>query len=284
MSNCVLLDTVDYPKQLKSLRNPPKNLYYKGFWNNDLFNECIAVVGSREVTAYGKVLLNVIFKDLVGTNVTIVSGFMRGIDTEAHKLALEYNLKTIAVLPGGIDYIVPSENFELYNKIIESESLVLSEHPGNIAPRKWSFPKRNRIVAGLSLGVLVVEARKNSGSLITAKYCKNLSRILMTIPGDVFNVSYSGNNFLLKSGALPITTGKDMLALLNIKVSETHKNLINNFSKDQKLILNALKDNPMHFDTLLEATNLSPSVLSIETTSLCVAGVVFESSGVFYAS
>src|SRR3989344_5079370 len=170
-----------FPELLKQIPDAPKQLYYKGEWNEDLFDNCLAVVGSRRMTQYGKRVTEQIVGEVAGAGVTIVSGFMYGVDATAHKAALAFGGKTIAVMPCGIERIHPEHQKDLYEKILGTgpakspdgdrgaSGLVVSEWNGDSMPQLWTYPRRNRIVAGLSKATLVVEAGLDSGSLNTAE-------------------------------------------------------------------------------------------------------------------
>lgn len=175
MSKDIDIQSQDYPCLLKEVRDPPKRLYYKGNFCSDIFNNCLSVVGSRVISRAGRKLIKYLFSSL-DKSVTIVSGFMTGVDAEAHKEALRLGLKTIAVMPCGIDYIHPGKQIDLYNKILCSGGLVLSEYDGGIKPEVWTYPRRNRIVAGISKATLVIEASLDSGSLITAGLANECNR------------------------------------------------------------------------------------------------------------
>lgn len=158
----------DYPCLLKEIKDPPKRLYYKGNFNSNIFESCVSVVGSRIVSNSNKRIIKHLFSTL-SKSITIVSGFMSGVDAEAHKQALNFGLKTIAVMPCGIDHIHPENQVDLYNEILCSDGLVISEYDYDFKPEVWSYPRRNRIVAGIAKVTVVIEAKLNSGSLITAR-------------------------------------------------------------------------------------------------------------------
>ena len=194
------IDSPQYPALLKKIDGAPKKLFYRGNWNDALFNKCLAVVGSRKMTPYGKAATEKLIFEVAGGGVTIVSGFMYGIDAAAHRTALDAGGKTIAVLGGGVDCVYPPDQFELYREIIDSGGLVLSEYDGAGAPAPWSFPQRNRIVSGLAHAVLVVEAEQASGSLITAKLAIKQKRKLFAVPRSIFAPTSRGTLELLSAG------------------------------------------------------------------------------------
>lgn len=202
-------DDPHYPKLLQEIHNPPLILYVKG----TLIPEdeiAIAMVGSRHATPYGIRVARRIAYELSGAGVTVVSGLARGIDAYAHRGALEGRGRTLAVLGCGIDIIYPKENLELYQKISENGA-ILSEYPIGTEPMAYHFPVRNRIIAGLSHGVLVVEAGHRSGSLITATFATEAGREIYVVPGQIDSMASFGTNALIQQGAKVITSSQDIL-------------------------------------------------------------------------
>ncbi len=176
-----------YPKLLKEIYDPPVILYYRG--NLDCLNKkCLAVVGTRKMTGYGKAVCEQFVKSLVAFHITIVSGLARGIDSKAHETAVFNQGQTVAVLGGGLNKIYPPENISLAKSIIESLGALISEFPPDYPSLPGNFPSRNRIISGLSLGVLVVEAAEDSGSLITARFALEQGRDVFAIPGPVTSI------------------------------------------------------------------------------------------------
>lgn len=196
----------DYPYLLKQIYDPPAVLYYKGNLEA-LRKKCIAVVGTRKMTGEGRLLTDKFVKHLVKAGLTIISGLARGIDTEAHKTAVEANGQTVAVLGSGLNKIYPPENKQLAMDIINGHGAVISEYPPDELPCPGNFPIRNRIISGLSLGVLVVEASDNSGSLITARLALEQGR-------EVFAVA---PNTLIKDGAFAVFEPEEILDELGLK-------------------------------------------------------------------
>ena len=210
-----LLKFDDFPLLLKEISQPPRELFYKG--NIKALNKpCVSIVGTRKSTDYGEEMTKKIVKDLAIYDLNIVSGLAKGIDTIAHRTALENNLSTIAVLGTGIENIYPYENIELAQEILRSGGLILSEFAALSQPTKYTFPQRNRIVSGLSLVTIVVEAPEESGALITAHLALDQGREVMVVPADVDRPSSTGILRLLqKGGAYPIATGKEVIEQLN---------------------------------------------------------------------
>jgi DNA processing protein len=210
-SSTILKTDKEYPKLLKGIKEAPKKLYYKGNWSEEIFQNCLAVVGSRRLTSYGKRAAEQMVAEIASAGITIVSGFMYGGDAVAHKTALDFGGKTIAVMPCGIDRIHPAYQEDLYNQILNNNGLVISEYEGNMMPQLWTYPKRNRIVAGLSQAVLVIEAGLESGTLITADLAKKFGRKIFAIPGPITSEVSQGTLKLIKEGAEVATCAKDII-------------------------------------------------------------------------
>ena len=221
-----------YPKLLKKIKNPPQKLYVKG--NENILNStCITVVGSRNMSEYGRKITKEIVKELVLSGMCIVSGLAVGIDTIAHQTCLENNGKTIAVLGSGLNKIFPAENKNLFTSIINKGGAVISEYEPNTIAQKKFFPQRNRIVSGLSLGTLVIEATYRSGTSITAKCAFNQGRKVFCIPNSIGNKNSIGTINLLKNGAILVTNAKEILYELGIvNKKENYEEII---EKEKKL-------------------------------------------------
>lgn len=201
----------NFPQSLKNIKPKVDRLFFKGNWDNEVFRKCLAVVGSRRMTNYAQTVIEKTIPPLVEAGVTIVSGFMYGVDQAAHKACLESGGKTIAVLGWGIDWQVEEVDRQLYREI-EDKGLIVSEYEGDTKPQLWMFPRRNRIVAGLCKGFLVVEAAENSGSLITADYAKKYKRKLFAAPGQITSKASAGTNWLIKTGqAKLVDSAEDIL-------------------------------------------------------------------------
>ena len=208
-------EDLEYPILLKEIKNAPRELYVEG--NIDCFNmPCVTVVGSRNMSEYGKKMTKEIVKELVEAGVCIVSGLAIGIDTVAHETSLEYEGKTIAVLGSGLRKIFPVENVDLFKRIVSSGGCVMSEHMPDEEAQKIYFPARNRIVSGLSLATLVIEATYRSGTSITAKFAFEQGKKVFCIPNSVGSKNSSGTINLIKKGATMITKGKEILCSLGL--------------------------------------------------------------------
>jgi len=254
----------NYPANLKNIYNVPLLLQYYGkIQEND--DIAVAVIGSRNCDDYGKSVTEMIVKQLVENGVTIVSGMARGIDSTAHRSAIKYGGRTIAVIGTGLDICYPPENSELF-EIISQNGYVVSEYSFGTKPESINFPRRNRIISGLSLGVLVVQANKKSGALITADYAIEQNREVFAIPANINNKKSSGCNSLIKNGAKlvenieDITTEIKILQGRNIK-SNTGNNTIDmgSLSDKEKLIVSSLNGKKLHIDELQLISELSSS-------------------------
>jgi DNA processing protein len=200
----------EYPELLRQIYQPPWALFTKG--DTSLLNTelKLAVVGSRQATQYGKNAIRLIFPGLIEKGVLVVSGLARGIDALAHEYAMKNGGKTIAVIAGGLYHIYPKENMSLAVELMKSQ-LVISEYPPDTKPLRWHFPARNRIISGLSKGTFIIEAKKKSGSLITANYAVNEGRDVFSLPGSIFNPFSIGTNELIQAGAKLVVNAADIL-------------------------------------------------------------------------
>jgi len=267
----------NYPQLLKKIKNPPKILYYVG---KILPKEkCFAVVGTRRCSSYGKEIAFQIAKDLSNSGLTIVSGMAPGIDTFAHLGALEGNKRTIAVLGTGLDEksIYPKSNLKLAKKIVENGGCLISEYKPGTRGRKYTFPQRNRIISGLSLGVLVVEARLKSGALITAEYAREQKRKIFAVPGSIFSQTSRGCHFLIKNKAKLVEKAEDILLELRIKPKTKKERTENN------IILEALKEGALSIEEIAQKTKLSPSKVATLVSILEIEGKIKDLGGKIYA-
>ena len=279
--NYVTLEDDKYPKLLKQIEDPPAVLYYKG----DLFGcnleRTVAVVGSRKSTYHAKEAVNKIISELVGTDICIVSGLAAGIDTSAHNSAIENNLKTIGVIASGFDFIYPTSNKNLYEKIEKGGGAVVTEYYPTFQPLKFRFPQRNRIVSGLSYGTLVAEASLKSGALITANLCLEQGRELMCIPGLISNPNTEGIYKLLKNGATLITQAQDILEALNweIKPAEQLKINLEGLSSTEEKILDAIEVEEKNADEISLETKIDIDELLTTLTTMELKGIIKQVTG-----
>lgn len=213
-TNIIYEQDPEYPQLLKQINKPPEKLYYQGDLSL-LSRPCLSVVGTRRSSDYGEYLTEKIIQELAPYKVVIVSGLAKGIDTFAHKLALKYGLKTIAVLGSGLSNIYPRPNTALAKKIGE-KGLLLSEYAPETEVQQFFFPQRNRIISGITLGTLVIEAPEKSGAMITARYALDQGREIFTIPGDIDRINSLGALQLLqRHGAYPIASGREIIEILS---------------------------------------------------------------------
>lgn len=280
------IEDENYPKLLKEISNPPAVLYYKGDLTRCNFDRNLAVVGSRKASTNGKQALKKIIEELKNTDICIVSGLALGIDTCAHNSAIENNLATIGVIASGFDYIYPSQNKDLYKKIEDGQGVIFTEYYPTFKPIAFRFPQRNRIVTGLSKGTLVVEAAIKSGALISANLTLEQGRELMCIPGAINNPNTEGIYKLLKNGATMVTEANDILEALNWELQTTKTNFdekFTNLSKEESLIVNTIKIEPLAFDTIQSKTKLQTDELLTCLTMLELKGIIMQVDGDRYS-
>lgn len=269
-----------YPERLKSLKDSPPSLHYKGNLNKEIFENTLAVVGSRRMTSYGKRVTENLVRDLAEEGITIVSGFMYGVDATAHKAALVVNGKTIAVMPCGVNVIHPSYQEKLYREV-EEKGLILSEFEDAFPSDKWTYPKRNRIVVGISAATLVIEAAKGSGSLISANLANKYNRKLFAVPGPIFNKNSEGTSNLLKEGATPVTSALDVLSFFK-KRGVLLKKKEESLNKEEKIILGTLKEEPKEADEIARKTNLSVSRVNPSLSVLELKNLIKKEGRKYY--
>lgn len=239
----------DYPELLREIHGAPIIIYYRGELTDDILDNCFGVVGTRKPTGYGRIVTEKLTKELSESGLTIVSGLARGVDTIAHISTIESHGKTIAVLGGGLSRIFPSENIRLAEKISNGFGAILTEFPPSYPHLAGNFPARNRIIAGLSKGVLVTEAAEDSGSLITARLALEQNREVFAVPGPITSSMSEGTSVLLKEGAKLVSSAKDILEELGMKsapIAVTNLNL----TPAESQILEFIKDESRHVDEI----------------------------------
>ncbi len=262
--NVLTLTDQDYPKLLKEIPAAPFVLYYRGNLEKiNYFAKTIAVVGTRNVTSYGREVTKRLTSDLVGCGLTIVSGMAYGVDTVAHEAAIEAGGKTIAVLGCGVDIIHPPANSQLYWRIVNGKGVVISEYPVGQYALKGLFPARNRIISGLSEGVVVTQGARDSGALITARYAAEQGRDVFAVPGPITSEYSQAPTILLKQGAKLVTQAEDILEELKIQTGRIRKLFVENewknkkkqeilnLTKEEKEIIALLSLENLHFDELI---------------------------------
>jgi DNA processing protein len=262
----LIQDEKAYPQLLKQIINSPYVLYTKGnasLLHQDKDERLLAIVGTRKVTDYGRHITETLANDLSIAGCVIVSGLAMGVDAIAHAATLRAKGKTIAILGCGVDCCTPKENENLYEQIIAGGGLIVSEAPLSQQSFKGSFPSRNRIIAGLSLGVLVTEGAEDSGSLITAKEALKSNRLVFAVPGPITSSVSRGPIALIQDGAKMVTEAKDILdaiGLQNIQV-KLRKEKIQTDNKEEQTILDILENEQMQFDELVKRTGIASSQL-----------------------
>lgn len=273
-----------FPKLLCEIHDPPEKLYVRGDIDPDA--KMFAVVGTRKPSSYGKQVTPRIVQELSRAGLTIVSGLAYGIDTLAHEAVLDANGKTIAVLGSGIDdkTLYPQTNLRLAHRILENGGAVISEYPEGAEPFKGNFPARNRIIAGLSIGVLVVEAPLKSGSLITANLAVQENRDVLAIPGPITSSNSMGTNLLIKQGATPVTETEDVLQMLGIEsIKDSGIQRVNEFTEEEQRIFEALQEESLHVDVIIEQTGFAAAALNTLLTTMELEGKIRHLGGGVYA-
>ncbi len=272
----------DYPEQLRDIVEPPLILY---LWGNAdaLKKRCIAVVGTRRATRYGLKVAAEFTRDFARANLAVVSGFARGIDSEAHRICIEEETTTIAVLGNGLNVCYPAENRQLKEKMLKGGGLFVTEYPLDTKPLSYHFPERNRIVSGLAEGVFLPEAAERSGSLITVGHALEQGREIFVVPGNINTPSSMGSNKLIRSmqGAF-VLESSDVLSALGIYPKEKKEDEPLQLSFVEQKILDSLYHSQKHFEELIALTDCSVSELSAVLLNLELLGAVAKLSGNFY--
>lgn len=278
----IRLKEPNYPRLLKKIKDPPQILYYRG--DLSFIPRALAVVGTRRCSDYGKQATLTIVPDLTRAGLIIISGLAWGIDTWAHQACLENNGRTIAVLGTGIDEksIYPKENLTLARKIVEKKGALISEFPAGTYGARANFPKRNRIISGLSSGVLVVEAREKSGALITARWAREQKRKVFAIPGPLTSLNSRGPNWLIKTGAKLVQSAEDILEELDLAPLPKTE-MAKGKTPEEQLILDCLKGKALQIDKIIEKTRLSPASVASCLTLLEIDNKVKNLGGNVYA-
>jgi len=272
-----------YPVNLRAISNPPFLLYVRGELRKE-DESAVAIVGTRRATTYGKLTARRLARDLGRRGVTIVSGMARGIDTAAHQGALEVGARTIAVLGCGIDVVYPPENRELMEEIVKNGA-VISEFPLGTLPEAPNFPQRNRIISGLSKGVVVVEAPLRSGALITVDFALEQGREVFAVPGQVNSPTSQGVNRLIKEGAKLVESVEDVMEELRFSFYKDQAPMKEaeergrSLSSEEKKIFSLLKDVPVHIDFIISGSGMSASKVAAVLVDLQLKGLIRELPG-----
>lgn len=260
-----------------------KTLHFRGVDPYSINEKSIAIVGSRQMTRYGKEVVDKFVCDFVANGVTTISGFMYGVDTEVASKTLEYGGKHIAVFGCGLDHIYPPENKKLCDKIVKSGGSVVSEYEDSAKPSMWKYPQRNKIVVNLaSIGVLVIEAGENSGSLVTAKIAKKLGKKVWAVPGPINSKVSVGCNALIKNGDAKMAENvRDILQLKikNEKLKIENKNFEN---KQEEQIYKLLQNEALGIDEIARTTGMRIEEIGTALSIMGIKGIVTESGGKYY--
>jgi len=272
----IAIEDDDYPALLREIYDPPHLLYCRGNMKKDEFS--LAVVGTRKFTNYGQQVTETIVRDLAKNNFTITSGLALGIDTLAHNATLSEAGRTIAVLGTGLDKssLYPSSNRYLVDKITAGGGAVISEFPLGTPPLRHNFPQRNRIISGLALGTIVIEAGEKSGALITARYALEQNREVFSVPGNIYSLVSVGPNNLIKQGARPVTTAAEIIEALNLNAINTYieNKKIMPESPEEEMILSNITHEPRHIDELIRLTGLDTSQINSTLIIMEMKGMI----------
>ncbi|MCB9492201.1 MAG: DNA-protecting protein DprA [Dehalococcoidia bacterium] len=269
-----------YPSRLREIDDAPPVLYVRGTLSPD-DDYGVAVVGTRRATAYGRQATAELSRGLAAAGVTVVSGLARGVDTIAHRTALDTGGRTIAVLANGLDTIYPPENRRLAEEITEHGAIV-SDYPLGTKPRADFFPRRNRILSGLSLGTLVIEGDVKSGAMITAKFATEQNRDVFAVPGSIFSPQSRGPLSLIRDGAMPISSAQEILEALNLARLGAQLDFgraAPPASDEERTLMGVLTREPQHIDEVARQTGLAAAMVSGTLALLELKGLVRDVGG-----
>ncbi|MBM4423326.1 MAG: DNA-protecting protein DprA [Chloroflexi bacterium] len=281
-------DDAEYPRRLREIDNPPPLIYLRGeLAASDEW--AVAIVGTRRATAYGKEAARELASAIASAGVTVVSGLARGVDAAAHVAAVEAGGRTIAVLGSGLDNLYPPEHAALAERI-SANGVLISDYPLGTPPEAANFPPRNRIISGLSLGVIVVEAGDDSGALITAEFAMEQGREVFAVPGNIFNRSSRGPNRLIQQGAKIALSAEDVLEELNLKMAAQHAEaraqlpLLESADDTERKLLAQLSAEPLHADELSVLTSLPIAAVSSALAMMELKGMARQVGGMMYVT
>ena len=270
-----------YPPLLRAIPDPPAVLWLRGEVSPELLERpAVAIVGARACSSYGRSVARTLGRELAAAGLVVVSGMARGIDSEAHRGALDAGGVTVAVLGCGIDRDYPAANRDLARRIVE-QGLIVSEYEAGVEPAPWRFPARNRIIAGLCMATVVIKARERSGALITADFALEDGREVMVVPGEITSAVSAGSNALLRLGATPVTAAADVLEAygieLCVELPETPGGLAGT-------LLERLGEGPASIDELARLTGRPPGDVAAALIELELSGRANEDDGVYRAT
>jgi DNA processing protein len=279
-ARAVIYHDDEYPCRLKEIYDFPPLLYVRGGSVSE-DESFLTVVGSRLPSSYGRQVVREIVRELSASGITIISGLARGIDGEAHRVALEGGGRTLAVLGSGVDVIYPQENSGLADRIMHQGALI-SEFPLGTLPHPYNFPRRNRIMSGISSGTLVIEAGERSGSLITADFALEQGREVFAVPGSIFSSQSRGSNRLIQEGAKLVTNAGDILEELNLTSVARKQSQVIPQSNVEKTLLSHLSKEAVHIDELCHLSGLSIREVESTLAMMEIKGIVERTDGASY--
>jgi DNA processing protein len=272
----------DFPTELKNNNKYLEKFYYRGKWDKNIFEKTISIVGSRKMTRYGREIIDNFMPEIVANKITVISGFMYGVDSYAHESCIDLGGKTIAVCGWGLDFTANDENRKLYEKILKNDGLVMSEYENDFLPTLWSFPHRNKIVASLATeGVLVVEAGVKSGSLITARMAREMNKRVMTVSGNIFSETSKGTNYLIKNNLAEMIM--DVGEILHKKADDKQIEMFDDvFTKEEKEIIEAIKSGENTIDEIVKRSGLKISVVGVNLSMMAMNNKIVEENGKYF--
>lgn len=278
------LNKNEFPSQLLEIPQPPKRLWIKGTFpeKGSIF---LTIVGSRKCTTYGRDAVADLIKKLKGYNIILISGLAIGIDTLVHENALKNDLITIAFPGSGLSdkFLYPQQNLLLSKKIIQAGGCLISEYEPETGSRQWTFPARNRLMAGMSKATLLIEATEKSGTLITARMALDYNRDVLAVPGSIYSPSSLGPNELIKQGAIPVTCGEDILKALGFSPQETNdttrSELIKSCTKEELSLLEFI-EHPIEKDELIRISKMESYIVFALLSMLELKGLIKEDNGI----
>jgi DNA processing protein len=274
----------EYPPGLRQVADPPPVLFLRGrLIPSD--SQAVGLVGTRRATTYGHAVAERLARELAAAGVTVVSGLAKGVDTSAHRATLQAGGRTIAVLGNGLDQVYPPENAGLARQIVETDAgAVVSEFAPGVPPDAVNFPRRNRIISGLSIGTVIVEAGERSGALITADFALEQGREVMAVPGSIFSPMSAGANELLKQGATPVTSAEDILNTFSTlhPALNTEVRAVPELSLEETTVWQALGGEPRHVDELARTLSMGAGEVSATLAMLELRGLARQVGAMLY--
>jgi DNA processing protein len=277
-----ILSDEDYPSRLRELELPPPVLYMRGELTPD-DEWAVAIVGTRRVTAYGRQIAEDVAGTLALNGITVVSGLARGVDSIAHQAALNAGGRTVAVLGSGLDHIYPPENRRLSEQVTNS-GVLISDYPPGTAPEASNFPPRNRLISGLSLAVVIVEAGQTSGALITASFAADQGRDVFAVPGNITSPASKGTNRLIRDGAHPLLHAEEILEALELTMVAEHRTARVVLPADavEAQLFETLSREPLHIDEIRSRTEISIEKVTATLALMELKGMVRQVGGMHY--